>query len=1047
MKRTNGPLAHRAGPPLVAVTLVAALALAFLPLGPAPVIALTSPDPSAAPADSPTPDPGLSPAPDPTPSVTPDPTPSPAPDPTPAPDPAASPTPDTTTGTTTGSTPDTTTGSTPDTTTGSTPDTTAGTTPTPTPKPTPPPAVKVGIAQTSNAPDAGRHRVDPGSILRLEIGLTPEADVSTGTLVEVLPPDWAVADASGGTYDAEPQTISWELTSLKGGETVSRTIDVNAPLVSATDGTYVLPASFAVRFDQGANRTDGPSLDVLVAPRVVIDHRTLGQVDRQALSTTYLALDAPIIDQQRFDVFRTRFTVHNPDSAAVEWTPQLEYRDASTGTEFVAVPTENIEGVAFRVSHEWIANPGPDGGTMPGPDGETIAAATLVADETTGTAESPVDGHHSMGVNPLEPSSLPQSSFTVVEFSARATVDAAYLTEYEFRVTDAGQPLAGAVTAILGLGREPPLLLTPGQRDGLPADEPAPEPVVDGALLAAALAPAPTRYALVAPVAGTFGAAGVLGPSALGSTGSDPIHGPYSLTTDACAACHKTHTAVAAPTLLAKVTPQYNLCITCHDGSAAPDAGPDIKIGYDSAPANDPATRSYYQHDPTAGTTGHTSNKADEFAGVSNRHSECADCHNPHRADSTNAVQEPDGWTASGRLIGASGVSVSYGTTGTEPPTYTPTTSLTHEYELCLKCHSGFTELQSNIGQPPSRHTLDKGIEFNPANGSYHPVEAAGTNGTAVMQNNLRGTSPFKQWNFSSTSTIRCLNCHASSKGFDTSLPTGGAAAVAAGDSLPAHSSANRGILIQNYQDRQLNGSRELYSSGDFALCLVCHAEAPFVDATGTVRNVTTEFSDHGRHILGIGFAGGTGTDIDTPGAGGGNAICAECHFRIHSTALANNPDDRSNSRLVNFAPNVTGLNGLPPTWTKGIAGQRPTCTLTCHGQEHDGEDYGRSGGTLVIAKTPTPTTYSAVGEVITYGYLVTNVGAGALPSQITVTDDKTTVSCPAGGLPAYATISCSATYVITSGDVTAGSVTNTATAQSGSVVSLPVSATVRRVP
>jgi predicted CXXCH cytochrome family protein len=441
--------------------------------------------------------------------------------------------------------------------------------------------------------------------------------------------------------------------------------------------------------------------------------------------------------------------------------------------------------------------------------------------------------------------------------------------------------------------------------------------------------PAATRYALVA------GAAEALGPTA-----SDPIHGPYSLTTDACAACHKTHTAPET-TLLAKATPQYNLCISCHDGTGE---GPDIKTGYDTAIANDQVTRSYYQHDPTA-TVGHTLSGSLEFAAVSNRHSECADCHSPHRADSTDALQGPDGWSASGPVIGASGVSVTNGTTGTEP-TYTTTASLTLEYELCLKCHSGFTELPSNDGQPPSRYVLDKGVELNPANGSYHPVEAAGTNQTAVMQNNLGGSSPFKQWNFSSTSTIRCLNCHASSETFDESLPVGGTAALGAGGTLPAHSSANRGILIQNYRDRDLKGFGDAYNAGDFGLCFVCHAEAPFVDSTGTPRNYTA-FGPHGQHLTEIAGAGSLSTDIDAPGAGGGNAVCAECHFRIHSTALANNDGDRSNSRLVNFAPNVTGVDGSPPTWTRAAL-SRASCTLTCHGQTHRAEEYGRTSGTLV---------------------------------------------------------------------------------------------------
>jgi hypothetical protein len=460
------------------MTLVAALALAFLPLGPAPVIALTESDPTP-PAET-TPDPGQSPAPDPTPGVPPDPTPSPAPDPTPAPDPAPTPSPDpapTPTADVT-PTPDPTSAATPtpdaSPTPTPTPDPSAtpspnpspSPTPTPTPTPTPSPAVKVSITQTSNAPDTGRHRVDPGSTLRVEIGLTPEADLSAGTLVELIPSGWTVTDASEGTYDAETQAISWEVTSIPGGTAVTRSVTLTAPSVPATDGTYVLPATFAVRFEQATGRTDGPHVDVIVAPRVVVDNRTLGQVDREALTSTYLAEDAPIIGQQRFDTFRVRFAVRNSDSVAVEWTPQLEYRDVTSG-EFVVVPIENVEGVAFRATTEWIANPVPGGGTMIGPDGETIVA-TLVTDERARQPRArPPDITDGRQPDPADV--LASLSFTAVEFSARATVDAAYLTGYEFRVSDAGRPLAGAVTVVVGLGPEPPLLLTPGQREGVPA--------------------------------------------------------------------------------------------------------------------------------------------------------------------------------------------------------------------------------------------------------------------------------------------------------------------------------------------------------------------------------------------------------------------------------------------------------------------------------------------------------------------------------------------------------------------------------------------------
>ena len=74
------------------------------------------------------------------------------------------------------------------------------------------------------------------------------------------------------------------------------------------------------------------------------------------------------------------------------------------------------------------------------------------------------------------------------------------------------------------------------------------------------------------------------------------------------------------------------------------------------------------------------------------------------------------------------------------------------------------------------------------------------------------------------------------------------------------------------------------------------------------------------------------GSSIDLPFAGAGNAICSECHFRIHGTALAVNEGDRSNPRLVNFAPNVRP-NGSTIEFTKTATGG--TCTLVCHGEAH----------------------------------------------------------------------------------------------------------------
>lgn len=368
----------------------------------------------------------------------------------------------------------------------------------------------------------------------------------------------------------------------------------------------------------------------------------------------------------------------------------------------------------------------------------------------------------------------------------------------------------------------------------------------------------------------------------------------------------------------------------CHDGTGA---STDVQAQYADrlVPANDPSAGAYYSHDALVAST-NTESDLNEFGGVSNRKSQCSNCHNAHQATASDSVQTAAGWTAPGQLSGVSGVSVVNGAADTAP-TYTfldgVTSPVTLEYQLCLKCHSGFTTLLPPIAGKPSTDALDAGAEFNPANASFHPVEAAGTNQTTKMSDDLAGTSPYKLWTFTTDSTIRCLNCHASG-----TIPAATPAPTAGGD-LSVHTSSNRGILLQNYQDRVLPLSTEAYSAANFALCYTCHAEEPFVNSTST----DTNFSLHGLHLTGLAGKGAGSTDIDTSGAGQGNALCAECHFRLHSTTFKVGTQAVPGSRLVNFAPDVQPAGGVI-AWTPGATAGTGSCTLTCHGYVHKDAPY-----------------------------------------------------------------------------------------------------------
>jgi large repetitive protein len=73
------------------------------------------------------------------------------------------------------------------------------------------------------------------------------------------------------------------------------------------------------------------------------------------------------------------------------------------------------------------------------------------------------------------------------------------------------------------------------------------------------------------------------------------------------------------------------------------------------------------------------------------------------------------------------------------------------------------------------------------------------------------------------------------------------------------------------------------------------------------------------------------------------------------------------------------------------------------------------------------------VGQTVTYSYLINNTGNIALPGPLVVVDDRAgTFTCQVGGLARAATVTCTRVYTFTSADILAGSVTNTATARTG---------------
>src|SRR5206468_3454919 len=98
----------------------------------------------------------------------------------------------------------------------------------------------------------------------------------------------------------------------------------------------------------------------------------------------------------------------------------------------------------------------------------------------------------------------------------------------------------------------------------------------------------------------------------------------------------------------------------------------------------------------------------------------------------------------------------------------------------------------------------------------------------------------------------------------------------------------------------------------------------------------------------------------------------------------------------------------------------------------------------LTLAKSASPTSYNAVGQVITYSYAITNSGNTALAGPFSVSDDKLgTINCGTGTMVLAASVSCTSTHTITQADIDAGSITNKATASGNGLTSNQASFTV----
>ena len=302
-------------------------------------------------------------------------------------------------------------------------------------------------------------------------------------------------------------------------------------------------------------------------------------------------------------------------------------------------------------------------------------------------------------------------------------------------------------------------------------------------------------------------------------------------------------------------------------------------------------------------------------------------------------TQLTDGWTVSGRQAAISGVAVANGAAGAAPAyTFLDGTAGSSRprvpdlLQVPLRVHDARTRTTASRRRRRARQGDRAQPRPTPRTTRSRPP---GKNATAQMAWSLANTSPYKQWNFTIGSTVRCVNCHGDPREVRRDASQRGA--TGGRDLGAAHEPVPRDPHPELPRPRPEGPAARCTTPPTSPSATSATPRQPFVSSNSHQHGVRRPRPPRVGHRRRRARAALTSTP---PGQGGGNALCAECHFRTHGTAQAYNAGDRSNPRLVNFAPNVqpfpdaSGVIRFTKTATGG------SCTLVCHGKAHDAEGY-----------------------------------------------------------------------------------------------------------
>jgi len=363
--------------------------------------------------------------------------------------------------------------------------------------------------------------------------------------------------------------------------------------------------------------------------------------------------------------------------------------------------------------------------------------------------------------------------------------------------------------------------------------------------------------------------------------------GYTTVATNGCESCHKPHTATVAQRGL-KAQEEATCgsgALQCHGSSAI---GRNIQAEFAKAYSHPTYAVTPSVHDASESPSS-VAYPIPETSAAASRHAECPDCHNSHASYAATATA-PKG---SGKIAGVWGISST--STLTQPSGTPPSVN---EYEICYRCHGDSANKPQAGGGPAGPYPNRVAVQFNmrlmfdPANPSYHPIEAPGRN--------LSVPSLIAPW--TTSSVMYCTDCHDNDTGPKASPPGTGPAGP--------HGSSIKHLLVARY-DADASSTTE--SAATYALCYKCHNR--------TIVLSSTSFSGH-RHALGE------------------NASCSFCHdpHGINSTQ----GNVTNNKFLINLDKRfLTPSSGI--LRIDDLGGRSVRCYMVCHGENHNGRTCSAS--------------------------------------------------------------------------------------------------------